>query len=57
MTLMKTILNSLIALTLFVAVTGVAQASPAVSVPDAGSTSALFAIALGGLTFVRRFAR
>ena len=45
------------ALTLFVALTGVAQASLTNNVPDAGTTSALMGVALAGLAIVRRFVR
>ncbi len=46
------------ALTLFVALTGSAHAiNNIVSVPDAGTTSALMGIALAGLAIVRRFVR
>jgi len=55
---MKNILNLLILLTLGALMSGVALAAPPVgSVPDAGTTSSLLAIALGGLTLLRRFVR
>jgi hypothetical protein len=54
---MKKIITSIMALTLFVALTGSAHAINIVSVPDAGTTSALMGIALAGLAIVRRFVR
>ena len=56
-TYMKKIITSIMALTLFVALTGVAQASLTNNVPDAGTTSALMGVALAGLAIVRRFVR
>ncbi len=53
---MKKILTSLIVLTIVALMSGVALATPA-SVPDAGSTSALLTLGLGGLTVLRRFVR
>ena len=50
------IMKSIIALTLFVALTGVANASVSVSaVPDAGSTSVLMGLALAGIAVAKRF--
>jgi hypothetical protein len=55
---MKKIITSIMALTLFVALTGVAQANLVTNnVPDAGTTSALMGMALAGLAVVRRFVR
>ena len=55
---MKKITTSIIALAMFVALTGVAQANPVTNnVPDAGTTSSLMGIALAGLAIVRRFIR
>ena len=51
------IMKSIIALTLFVALTGVANASPAPAVPDAGSTSVLMGLALAGIAVAKRFTR
>lgn len=53
---MKKTLNILIALTVVALMSGVAQATP-VTVPDVGSTTPLLALALGGLTILRRFVR
>jgi len=53
---MKQTLTLLIALTVVALMSGVAQASPT-SVPDAGTTSSLMILALGGLTVLRRFVR
>ena len=49
-------MKAIIALTLLVALTGVAHASE-VPVPDAGSTSVLMGFALAGITVARRFIR
>jgi hypothetical protein len=55
---MKKIITSTMALTLFVALTGSAQAINVIAnIPDAGTTSALMGIALAGLAIVRRFVR
>ena len=55
---MKKIITSVIALAMFVALTGVAHADGVVTpVPDAGTTSALMGVALAGLAIVRRFIR
>ena len=53
---MKTILNALTVLTLVSLMTGTASAQR-IDLPDAGSTSALMLLALGGLTALRRFVR
>jgi len=45
------------AVTVFAALTGSAQAITIAPVPDAGTTSALMGIALAGLAIVRRFVR
>lgn len=51
-------MKSIIALTLFVALTGVANAtSVSVTVPDAGSTSVLMGLALAGIAVAKRFIR
>ncbi|MFO1488243.1 MAG: VPDSG-CTERM sorting domain-containing protein [Verrucomicrobiota bacterium] len=54
---MKKSITSLFVITLFVALTGVAQATPvtAPSVPDAGSTASLIAIGVGALAMIRRY--
>lgn len=54
---MKQILNILILSAVVALMSGVAQATPAIRVPDAGTTSSLMALALGGLTILRRFVR
>ena len=55
---MKKIITSIMALALFVALTGAAQATPVTNnIPDAGTTSALMGMALAGLAVVRRFVR
>jgi hypothetical protein len=54
---MKKIITSIIAVAIFVALTGVAQATQVGNVPDAGATSALLGIAVAGLAVVRRFIR
>jgi hypothetical protein len=48
----------IIAFSLFVVLTGVAQATQVThNVPDAGSTSVLTGMALGGIAFVKRLIR
>jgi hypothetical protein len=48
----------IIAFSLFVVLTGVAQATQVIqTVPDAGSTSVLAGMALGGIAFVKRLIR
>ena len=54
---MKRITSSILIALMFVAVTGVAQATPVNTVPDVGSTSSLIAIAMGGLAVLRRYLR
>ncbi len=54
--IMKTILNLLTGLTLVSLMTATASAQR-IDVPDAGTTSALMMLALGGLTVLRRFVR
>jgi hypothetical protein len=57
---MKNITASVIAITVFVAMTGMAQAATVTTVdrvPDAGTTSVLMGIALAGLAVVGRFVR
>jgi hypothetical protein len=54
---MKKIITSILAVAIFVALTGVAQATQVGNVPDAGTTSTLLGIAVGGLAIVRRFVR
>jgi hypothetical protein len=50
-------MKSIIALTLFVALTGVANATSFATVPDAGSTSVLMGLALAGIAVAKRFIR
>jgi len=55
---MKKIIISIIAVTIFVSLTGAVQAGQVTGrVPDAGTTSSLMGIALAGLAIVRRFIR
>jgi len=49
-------MKTIVALTLFVALTGVANASVS-AVPDAGSTSVLMGLALAGIAVAKRFIR
>jgi len=53
---MKRLITTLFVATLFAGISGVAQAS-VVSLPDAGSTSSLIVMALGGLAILRRYVR
>ena len=52
-------MKAIIVLTLLVALTGVASATPieTAPAPDAGSTSVLMGLALAGITVARRFIR
>ena len=50
-------MKTIVALTLFVALTGVANAVTSVAVPDAGSTSVLMGLALAGIAVAKRFIR
>jgi hypothetical protein len=55
---MKKITTFLIALTVFISLTGIAQAgSPVQPVPDVGATSSLLGFAVVGLVTLRRFLR
>jgi hypothetical protein len=54
---MKKIITSIMAVTVFAAVTGSVQAVSIAPIPDAGTTSALMGIAIAGLAIVRRFVR